>query len=285
MVTDGAVLVVGADGMIGSALACHLAETGLGVIRTSRRGGANTTPLDLAEPPATWQLPDGISTAVLCAAITSTEVCRARPDEARRVNVAATVELARRLVARGSRVVFLSTNMVFDGSVPFVRADAPRSPRTAYGRMKADAEEEILSLGDQACVVRLTKVTGSAMPILAKWREALGRGGPIRPLSDMVMAPISVKFVAAALEGIISHRLAGILQISAAADLPYADVARRLAMKLGCPMESVQPVTVAASGICLEHLPRYTTLDASAMRDRLGIEPPDPWVAVEEAIR
>jgi hypothetical protein len=44
----------------------------------------------------------------------------------------------------------------------------------------------------------------------------------------------------------------------------------------------VRPVTVAESGVALEHVPAHTTLDASAVRDRLGREPPDPWAAIDE---
>jgi hypothetical protein len=39
---------------------------------------------------------------------------------------------------------------------------------------------------------------------------------------------------------------------------------------------------VAESGTGLEHVPAHTTLDAYAVRDRLGIEPPDPWAALDE---
>jgi hypothetical protein len=44
----------------------------------------------------------------------------------------------------------------------------------------------------------------------------------------------------------------------------------------------VNSVTVAESGVRLEHVPRHTTLDASDVRDRLGLEPPDPWAAIDE---
>jgi hypothetical protein len=40
-------------------------------------------------------------------------------------------------------------------------------------------------------------------------------------------------------------------------------------------------VTAADLGLALEHRPAHTTLDASAVRDRLGIEPPDPWTAID----
>jgi dTDP-4-dehydrorhamnose reductase len=282
MVGDGAVLVVGADGTIGAAVAARLEATGRAVIRTTRRDTPGALPLDLAADPASWRLPGGVAAAVLCAAITSTETCRLEPDEARRVNVEAPVEIGRRLAAAGARVVLLSTNMVFDGTVPCTSASAPRCPQTTYGRMKAEAEERLLALGDAATVIRLTKVMNRTLPVIEGWRAALGRGEAVRPFSDLPMAPVTLDFAAAVIAAAASEPLGPLLQVSARADVAYADVAFRLAARWGCAPELVRPVTVAESGVRLEHVPVHTTLDASIVRDRLGREPPDPWAAIDE---
>jgi dTDP-4-dehydrorhamnose reductase len=282
MATDGAVLVVGADGTIGAAVAARLVAAGRDVIRTSRRNVPGTLPLDLAADPASWRFPGGLSAAVLCAAVTSAEQCRSRPDEARRVNVVAAVELGRRLAASGARIVFLSTNMVFDGSVPFVPPAAARCPRTAYGRMKAEAEETLLAFGELTTVVRLTKVVDRTLPTIEGWRAALGRGETVRPFSDLPMAPVSLELAAAVISAAACEPLGPILQVSARADVTYADVAARLAARWGFARELVRPVPVAESGVGLEHVPAHTTLDATLVRDRLGRELPDPWAALDE---
>lgn len=278
----GGVLVVGANGAIGSALAARLEAAGTAVARTSRRGTSADIPLDLAALPASWSPPPGISAAVICAAVTSTEGCRDRPEEARRVNVEGTLELGRRLADAGVRIVFLSTNLVFDGSTAFAPATAPRSPRTAYGRMKAEAEERLLALGSGTTVVRLTKVVSRSLPVIDRWRESLGRGEPIRPLADLVIAPVSLDLAATAIAAAAHEPLGPILQVSARADVSYADFATRLASRWGAAPNLVLPTSAAELGLAIEHLPQHTTLDASAVRDKLGIEPPDPWAAIEE---
>ena len=282
MAETGGALVIGADGAIGSAVAARLEATGMPVVRTSRRGTAGSVPLDLAAVPAAWRPPEGIASAVICAAMTSIEACRSRAAEARRVNVEAPLHLGRRIAAAGGRVVFLSTNMVFDGSTPFVPARAARCPRTAYGRMKAEAEEGLLALGDAATVIRLTKVVGSALPVIEAWRSALARGEIVRPFSDLPIAPVSLELAAAVVAGAVREPLGPVLQVSARADVTYADAAHRLAARWGVADELVRPWTVAESGVGLEHVPHHTTLDGAAVRDRLGIEPPDPWVAIDE---
>lgn len=281
MHANGGVVVVGADGLLGAAVASRLEAEGCPVMRTSRRGGPGAIPLDLAAPPGTWSPPAGIAAAVICAAVTSTDECRTRPDECRRVNVDATCEFGRRLAAGGARIVFLSTNMVFDGSSPFTPAAAPRSPKTAYGRMKAEAEERLLALGSGTTVVRLTKVIGRSLPVIDRWRESLGRGEQIRPLADLVIAPVSLDLATTVIAAATREPLGSILHVSANADISYADVAGRLAARWGAASDLVRPATAAELGVSLEHLPDHTTLDASAVRDKLGIAPPDPWAAID----
>lgn len=280
----GGVLVVGANGLIGSAVASRLEAEGCPVMRTSRRGAPGTIPLDLAALPAAWSPPPGIAAAVICAAVTSTDECRSQPDECRRVNVEAACELGRRLASDEVRIVFLSTNMVFDGSTPFTPAASLLSPKTAYGRMKAEAEARLLSLGSGTTIVRLTKVIGRSLPVIDRWRESLGRGEPIRPLSDLAIAPVSLDLATTVIAAAAREPLGSILQVSANADVVYAEVATRLASRWGAPSELVKPATAADLGLTLEHLPAHTTLDASAVRDKLGIAPPDPWAAIDGVV-
>lgn len=280
MAGDGGVLVVGTDGMLGAAVAARLEAAGVPVVRTSRRGTSGSIPLDLAAIPVSWAPPRGVGAAVLCAAVTSTDACREQPAECRRVNVEATLAIGRRLADAGARIVFPSTNMVFDGSVPFTPASAARCPRTAYGRMKAEAEEGLLAMGGLTTVVRLTKVVGRTLPVIERWRQALGRGDVIRPLADLVMAPVSLDLAATVLAAAAREPLGDVIQVSARADLSYAAVAQRLAAGWGFVADLIRPATVAELELPLEHAPAHTTLDASAARDRLGIEPPDPWVAI-----
>jgi len=281
MAGDARVLVVGADGAIGSTVAARLEAAGMAVLRTTRRSISAAIHLDLAALPATWSPPPGLSAAVLCAAVTSTEICRDRLDHARRVNVEGTLELGRRLADAGARIVFLSTNLVFDGSMPFTPATAARCPRTAYGRMKAEAEEQLLSLG-VTTVVRLTKVIGRTLPVIDRWRAALARGEPIRPLTDLVIAPVSLDLATTVIAAAAREQLGPMLQVSANAELSYAEVATRLASRWNASSDLILPTTAAELGLVLEHLPTHTTLDASLVRDHLGLAPPDPQTAIDE---
>ena len=87
---------------------------------------------------------------------------------------------------------FLSTNQVFDGSVPEMAADAPASPVSEYGRQKARVEAALRARMDQGApvaVLRLAKVVSRDMPLIRGWVDALSAGKPIRAFHDMTLAP------------------------------------------------------------------------------------------------
>lgn len=285
MARDTPVLVVGAEGVVGAAVRAWLTADGVSVLGTSRRGTPGLWPLDLEAAPTTWRLPDAVSAAVLCAAMTSTAECRRRPDRARMINVDATVELAARLGAAGAKIVFLSSNQVFDGTVAATCADNTPCPGTAYGRMKAETEAAIRGLKAATLVVRLTKIIHRDMPLLAGWRDALQRGQPIHPFIDLPLAPITAAFAARVIAAALSYGLTGIVQVSAAADVTYADMAVRMARAVGRPASLVHPVSAAQTAGAIEHVPLHTTLDTTTLQHRLGIAPPDPWLAVDASIR
>jgi dTDP-4-dehydrorhamnose reductase len=282
----GISLVVGADGLIGRALIGALAACGAEVIGTSRRRPPppGRTYLDLADDPEGWTLPGPTETAYLCAAVTSQDLCVRDPAASLRVNVCRTVALARQLVASGGFVLFLSTNLVYDGSVPHRRSDDPVCPTTEYGRQKAEAERRLLAIGDGVAVVRLTKVLAAETPVLAKWRIALRSGESIHPFSDMVMAPVSPAFVVDALVRIARSRSPGIFQISSARDVTYAQAAERLAALLGASPDLVRPVEAVHAGISPEAIPAHTTLDTTPLRDDFGLAAPDVWEAIDLAV-
>jgi dTDP-4-dehydrorhamnose reductase len=276
-------LVVGADGMIGGSLAAALRGSGADVVATALQPQGPTADclrLDITEPREAWPIPERVATAYLLAAIPSLDACRHDPQGSRLINVERTLVMARHLVERGARIIFPSTNLVFDGEAPGRRAEDPVAPRTEYGRQKAEAERQLLALGDRVTIVRLTKVVAPAMPLLARWRQALLQGETIRPFTDMVMAPIPLSFVVTVLRAAGAMALPGILQVSADRDVTYAEAAAHVAGWLGVSGSLIQPMPSSAAGLDLEAVPRHTTLDTSRLRQSLGLQPPDVWTAL-----
>jgi dTDP-4-dehydrorhamnose reductase len=277
-------LVIGADGLIGRALVGHLEYAGKSLLETTRRHDTISEKrliLDLEEDILDWRPPSQVSVAYLCAAVSSLESCRKNPAQSERVNVHNTVTLANTLVASGTFVIFPSTNLVYDGSIPFRKAEDPVCPVTEYGRQKAEAERQLLALGDSISVVRFTKVLGPNIALFKGWIRALQNEQTIRPFSDMVMAPVSLPFAVHILHCIAEERLPGIVQVSGRKDVTYEQVARHIAQRIGVSPDLVQPMESRDAGLQLEAGPSYTTLDTTRLCMQFGIEPPDVWATID----
>lgn len=274
--------------MIGRALATYLAEAGECVLSTTRRRETVSEQrvfLDLAEDLSTWRPPAGIRVAYLCAAVTSLAQCRDEPTQSAQANVRGTVAVAEALLDSGAFVVFLSSNLVYDGSVPLRKAEDPLCPQTEYGRQKAETERQLLARGEAVAVVRLTKILSAGTPLLAGWIRALQEGEPIHPFSDRVLAPVPLSFAVQVLCRVGESRLPGVLQMSAEQDITYEQLGQHLSQRMGASPDLVQPVRSADSGLVREESPRHTSLDTSRLRGELGLDPPLVWDTVDSVVR
>lgn len=99
---------------------------------------------------------------VLAAAYTDVDGCELNPQLAAAVNTHGAINVARVAARRASRLLFISTDYVFDGkkTSPYHTGDV-RSPINAYGRSKADAERTLSEILPDCCIVRTSWLFGS----------------------------------------------------------------------------------------------------------------------------
>jgi dTDP-4-dehydrorhamnose reductase len=256
------VFIIGVRGLIGSSLAEKATENKVGWIGTTSKLEAavgNIIHLDLMNDRDIEKLSIRPAITYLCAAETNIRRCEDDPVETRKLNVERTVRIARRLHEAGSEIVYLSSNLVFDGEQAFVPAEAKRAPRTEYGRQKAEVESILLGELERVAVVRLTKVVNYRFPLFRNWLSTLRDGRAIRPFSDMWFSPVEQALVADELWALNDSFKREIFQLSGDADISYATAARTLAKYCGIDERLVIPQTMAEAGYH-QFSPKYTTL-------------------------
>lgn len=258
-------------------------ERALGTTRQSNAVSEDRIYLDLSkEDVADWRCPWPVKVAVICASVTNLNDCKLDPIGSACVNIHGVSALANNLAAGGAFIIYLSTNQVFDGTVPYRRIKDPLSPITEYGRQKAVAELSIGALGDSAAIIRLTKVLGPRHALFSSWAEALRRREPIQPFSDMVIAPIPLSCVVSVLRLLIDRRLPGIFHVSGERDISYEEAALLGSKLLGADPKLIHPVT-ASQAKHSEAVAAHTTLNIDNLRLTLGIEPPNVQWTIEKA--
>lgn len=275
-------LIVGGDSLIGRALFKRLKLSGVPVRYTSRKEkdkGPDRIYLDLANPAQIGYVPE---TVYMCAGITGLGRCEMDPGGTRLINVDSTISLIESLHSNGSRIVYLSSHAVFDGSKPMPSVGAATNPVIEYGKQKAEVERRVLALGLRASVIRMTKVISCQVPLIARWLTSLRKGEAIYPFKDMVLSPVSLDFLVSMLT---ANQYRGIVHVSSEEQLSYAEFASRLAEAFGFPSRLVQPILTEDSDAVLFFKPRFTTLDMTKTTECYGMRPPSISSVVADLVR
>jgi dTDP-4-dehydrorhamnose reductase len=162
------------------------------------------------------------------------------------------VHVAEAAAATDTRLVHVSTDVVFDGEKgePYVEEDEPR-PLTEYGRDKADAERGVLAASPGALVVRTSLIYGGSQP---GPQERLAADPQARFFTDELRCPIQVGDLAQALVELAAGERSGILHVAGSDCLNRAEFAELLA---GAP---VRTASIAESGLVR---PRDCSLDTA----------------------
>jgi dTDP-4-dehydrorhamnose reductase len=171
-------LITGATGFVGRALLARLGEDfdAVGVSFTHRAPACVAA--DIRDPAVFRALLKDVRPGIVvhAAAYPDPDFVEAHPEEARRLNVESVRTLIDAVPER-CRIVFLSTDYVFDGHHPPYREGDERNPLSLYGSLKREAEDLLAGRPD-ALVVRIPLQVGAG--------PSLNRPGFIREMVDAI---------------------------------------------------------------------------------------------------
>ncbi|HWI71811.1 MAG TPA: dTDP-4-dehydrorhamnose reductase [Baekduia sp.] len=151
-------LVTGARGMLGHRVVAEAAARGWDAVGVDLPDGDLTDPAvaqDLVEEHA----PDAV---VHCAAFVDVDAAETNEAAALAVNADASANVAAAAAMLGARVVAVSTDYVFDGTLtgrPYVESD-PTAPLGAYGRTKLAGEVAIAGHNPNHAIARTAWLFG-----------------------------------------------------------------------------------------------------------------------------
>ena len=218
--------------------------------------------------------------AVISAGMTNMRECEKNPELSRVVNVSSQVEIARWFVESGcQKVIFISSAAVFDGKTANVKSHAEYSPIIEYGRQKAQAEEQILGLGDAARVIRFTKVLAENNKLLIDWSTKIKANQSVSAFTDVSISPITRKYACTVVESVLFGTSASIVQASPTDEISYFEMACSIAEQLGADKSIVRRQTASEVG---ERSLLHTSLESSIFT---SIEPMSSLSAVRQIVK
>ena len=207
------VWITGAGGLIGS----YLVRSAPQFMPDARVVALTRQHLDLADSAAVRAAfrRDNPQLVIHCAALSKSPDCEANPALARKLNVEVTALLAE--LAAEASLVFLSSDLVFDGRAGNYDEATPVNPLSVYAGTKA-AAERILLANPNHTIIR-TSLNGGASPtgdrgFNEQMRRAWQAGQSMRLFTDEFRAPIPADVTARAIWELASQDKPGLYHVA-----------------------------------------------------------------------
>ena len=210
---------------------------------------------------------------VLAAAYTDVDGCENNPDLAFAVNRDGAVNVATVAKEFGARLLFLSSDYVFDGkkTTPYETGDA-RNPQSVYGRTKAEAEIKLLELMPDCCIARTSWLFGTGGKCFPDTILKLAASRPaLDVVDDQRGCPTYAVDLAQAITQLCRKNAGGIVHVTNAGDCTWFEFAREIVQSAGLAT-TVRPVSSQQMARPAPR-PTYSVLSPTRLQ-ALGIEMP-----------
>jgi dTDP-4-dehydrorhamnose reductase len=183
---------------------------------------------------------------LLSAAYTDVDGCESNRDLAFAVNCEGAINVAEAAREAGSRLLFLSTDYVFDGGKrsPYETSDA-RNPTSVYGESKARAEEQLLDILPEVCIARTSWLFGHGGECFPATILKLASSRPeISVVNDQRGSPTFTRDLASALVKLCRASAQGIVHVTNSGNCTWYEFATEIVRGAGLGTK-VKPVTTA----------------------------------------
>lgn len=275
-------LITGASGLLGANLAIAAAERYrvVAVVNTHRfnhpgvvsevvdlrtRGGA-TSCLDSHRPDVVVHL----------AAQTNVDRCEEQPQEAHDLNVALTEEISDWAKAHAAKLVFMSTDSVFDGIAGGYTEDSATGALTRYAATKLEAEAIVRRQVERHLIVRGCFYGWGSQQKQSLGEWILGRlrdNIAVPAYEDAIFTPLLTNSLAAVMLKLCAMDATGTFHVGSADRMSKYVFAQLVAKRFGMPVDLVRPTVLASAGRSAKR-PLNTSLNVDKVSKELGAAMP-----------
>ena len=220
-----------------------------------------------------WAKPDLV---IHTAAIGSVDFAERNREQTRKVNVCGTEVVAQLCQIFKSRLIYISSNAVFDGRTPFYSETAPVNPINTYGQFKVEAENIVRESNIPWAIVRPILMYGWPYhgerdnPVVW-WVRSLENGKPIKVVDNVFSKPLPAWSCAEVAWALIQQKRTGIYHAAGRDHISLYQFALLTAEIFGLDANLITPVP---DSFFLEIAPRPqdTSFDTSKMENELGVK-------------
>lgn len=223
---------------------------------------------------------------VHAASIGNVDYCEKFPDEAYKVNVKGTQNIIKAAKRVNAKIIFLSSNAIYDGNNPPYDEEIAPSPVDIYGKTKVEGENLIKDSNLDYAILRLITMYG--WPNLGgrnnpvTWViESLKKGQSLNVVNDIYNNHLWAGQAAEAVWAVIMKNISmDIFNIAGKDSLSRYDLALKAAKLFKLDNSLISSVS-SDFFRSIAKRPKNTTFNTQKMKKVLGIKP----VSVEEGLR
>lgn len=270
--------MTGAAGMLGTALVDVLSRD-YEVLATDLRHGSRWPSVhwDTMDLLDSVSLGDWLSewrpeAVVHCAAEVDVDACEREPERAEALHAGVTNCITRKLLGWGGRMIYISTDAVFDGlkAGPYTELDVPH-PINAYARTKRLGEAA--ALAEDTSLVLRTNIFGwsrGARMSFAEWvLRGLVEGTKLAMFTDVRYTPIHVTHLSVVIARCLALGTSGLYHASGSSALSKHDFALRMAAVFDLDEAGVVRCSVDDGGLPALR-PKNMALENALLSDALS---------------
>jgi dTDP-4-dehydrorhamnose reductase len=260
------ILITGAQGQLGSALC--------GVFGYETVIPKDLPAFDLTGPSVEEEIMGSAPDLIIHAgAYTDVDRAEEEPNLALLVNAKGTEQVARAAVRLGARLIYISTDYVFDGKqrIPYREDDTP-CPINRYGFSKWKGEQAVLASGARALVIRTAWLYGSGGKNFVKSIMRAALSEPVLSVvNDQSGCPTYVEDLAPAVASLVAVEAEGVIHVTNRGQCTWYEFAKAIIREMGFRC-SVVPITTEQAGRAAQR-PSYSVLSPDRLMS-LGLALP-----------
>ncbi len=263
------ILVMGAKGMLGRDLLKVLRMSSLGEVT-----GWDIDEVDIRIEQDTVEKIARLAPDVVIhlAAYTNVDDCEAQVEKAFSVNAEGTRHVALGARACRARMIYLSTDYVFDGRKmkPYVESDPP-NPLNVYGLSKLKGERYVQELTEDGVIVRTQWLFGRHGKnfVTAILRQA-GEKKDLSIVDDQTGSPTYAPDLAKAIAALIQHNSRGIFHVANSGYCTWFTFGRSILEVSGMTGVTIRPISSRELNRAAIR-PAYSVFDCRRLMEETGI--------------
>ena len=275
------ILVTGAGGLLGSKLV-HILSKENDVTPTHNVNPLqpNSIPMNIAEEDSVSRVLRSVRPDVVvhAAAMTNVDGCESNEELAWGINVQGTRNIAQGCRTIDAKLVYVSTDYVFDGEKGLYSEQDKTNPINYYGLTKLKGEEFATQLCRDSVVARASVVYGwhPTRTNFATWIiDSLRNRRQLNVAIDHHNSPTLADDLAEIIGRIISSKANGVYHTSGSERISRYEFALKIADIFKLDRSLVKPVKMKEIKAWTAKRPKDSSLSVGKLQNDLGIEPLD----------